>query len=946
MVTQPSCFCDFIPLYTWSPKRGELMSSSISHPGAAYVPPKLRTDLIVQLWRSLTRSGRLLKLLALAVAEPDSDLLLNRLEDRAHAALDRTVGDPAKPVTGVIPRCLLYCAFQRLRRMQIDAAERSLNQPILDEVPVACAMRHIARLLTGQASNDRHPPDVLRAAFSAILWLSTPTKEGENGQTNPLLKELAEAQREPWCEALPVVGNLVRVLHAVVKSAASRDPLIGEHGQLPSWLNWVVLRTQLVEKQGYEAREAAVSTSDPAVAIATLLRIWDAVYSIQSHKETLLTSEWPTVEMERLGVCVASAIEHDLLLLGDLVAARDSLKKHEAEKARKTLNDLVSVVKAASPLTRLFWEPATQYWLGVSEAACGEDRVACMALKSVLSSVACSDASGQLALIELKNKRIKDASAWLEQAHRPVPGWLYAKALLYERTGKTAQAEQILASFDKHCASYDGVYQQARQTLSAAIAERAGKQDRAMAGYSQVAMAWPTNGIAVARVTRLQVLRAFNEVIDNDRNASFEYPAEEVDPVLKRALPTWYYEYRTLARMLTADPTMIDPGYVMPSETAASQNDLLSPWHLLLAVRLYRAGEYIRLPSLFRRALNPTGIEGWKASGGPKRWVIEHEGTWEHDEWLELLLTLKHTEFWPMREVDIGQALEQARAEWYDRQGPNERRDKDDDPEPESWQLSSYVRSVLAKAEAAGFPAGHVRMARVFLLWDMLRFAWCSVSFGSIAPSNDARSESREFLRIEGQALALQARENASDDSGTWTRLAEAVAARLVSEDEATPRPDNEDTLITSIFSDDELIDIEQRVSALLSLFDCAVTDLSGDQLQLYEACIRQGAADWEGFVERAGRFVEALGQQPIADSQLWTAWAQAAMKLNDFESVVEADLPEHLASMADSGVSAMTVAALSRAAIHRLKANDARNALRFVREAQSVVEATAVEVS
>jgi hypothetical protein len=57
----------------------------------------------------------------------------------------------------------------------------------------------------------------------------------------------------------------------------------------------------------------------------------------------------------------------------------------------------------------------------------------------------------------------------------------------------------------------------------------------------------------------------------------------------------------------------------------------------------------------------PSNLNRWKLSGEPERWVAAHHKGWNHQEWLELLATLRKSQYWPMYETAIGQHLEMLR---------------------------------------------------------------------------------------------------------------------------------------------------------------------------------------------------------------------------------------------------------------------------------------------
>lgn len=51
-------------------------------------------------------------------------------------------------------------------------------------------------------------------------------------------------------------------------------------------------------------------------------------------------------------------------------------------------------------------------------------------------------------------------------------------------------------------------------------------------------------------------------------------------------------------------------------------------------------------------------LQRWKASGEPDAWLAQHGDGWRHDDWLQLLASLRRSDYWPMEEDGIGQHLE------------------------------------------------------------------------------------------------------------------------------------------------------------------------------------------------------------------------------------------------------------------------------------------------
>jgi hypothetical protein len=63
-------------------------------------------------------------------------------------------------------------------------------------------------------------------------------------------------------------------------------------------------------------------------------------------------------------------------------------------------------------------------------------------------------------------------------------------------------------------------------------------------------------------------------------------------------------------------------------------------------------------------------LRQWKASGAPLAWVEGMKGRWTDADWESLVAALRVGASWPMKEEEIRQALEQARAAWQARQSP------------------------------------------------------------------------------------------------------------------------------------------------------------------------------------------------------------------------------------------------------------------------------------
>jgi len=73
--------------------------------------------------------------------------------------------------------------------------------------------------------------------------------------------------------------------------------------------------------------------------------------------------------------------------------------------------------------------------------------------------------------------------------------------------------------------------------------------------------------------------------------------------------------------------------------------------------------------AVLHRIIDPKHVESfnlirWRISGRPIEWVAEHCGKWSHSDWLSLIEGLKGSEFWPIREEDIGKEIERHKSDW------------------------------------------------------------------------------------------------------------------------------------------------------------------------------------------------------------------------------------------------------------------------------------------
>jgi hypothetical protein len=58
-------------------------------------------------------------------------------------------------------------------------------------------------------------------------------------------------------------------------------------------------------------------------------------------------------------------------------------------------------------------------------------------------------------------------------------------------------------------------------------------------------------------------------------------------------------------------------------------------------------------------------LRHWQDSGEPRRWVEEHQGQWDHADWLSLLEMLRQSGYWPVDPNQVGLMLEEAKLRWW-----------------------------------------------------------------------------------------------------------------------------------------------------------------------------------------------------------------------------------------------------------------------------------------
>ncbi len=126
------------------------------------------------------------------------------------------------------------------------------------------------------------------------------------------------------------------------------------------------------------------------------------------------------------------------------------------------------------------------------------------------------------------------------------------------------------------------------------------------------------------------------------------------------------------------------------------------------------------LEELRRLHLN---LQRWHDSGWPRRWVEDRAGQWQHGDWLALLDQLRASEYWPLEIEAVGQALEELAQEWR-----NLRRWQDSgDPRQwveehqGEWDHAEWLQLVAVLRQSAFWP---INLAAVGRLLEELKLAY------------------------------------------------------------------------------------------------------------------------------------------------------------------------------------------------------------------------------
>ena len=96
----------------------------------------------------------------------------------------------------------------------------------------------------------------------------------------------------------------------------------------------------------------------------------------------------------------------------------------------------------------------------------------------------------------------------------------------------------------------------------------------------------------------------------------------------------------------------------------------------------------------------------WKETATARDWVVAKNGSWDHQDWVLLLESVRRSEFWPMREADVGQLLNQLRNDLQSQkeQTRNEQNRMDDTIFPDDDMPPTCDPAIGTQVNVDGYP--------------------------------------------------------------------------------------------------------------------------------------------------------------------------------------------------------------------------------------------------
>jgi tetratricopeptide (TPR) repeat protein len=806
---------------------------------------------------------------------------------------------------------LLYCAYRQLRASKTSIARRILDDELMSTAPKDQVelFRYTLDLLVGNRTSGTVLSPGLSTVGNTIAWLSSPRQKDSAN----ILKTLGVAQDDPWCQEIPALTEVINGLRMAAEAVDRPEAIRARASSWPPWLQWMLLRLQLLSP---DASRYAIDTTvacPKAPAFAWMLDQWYMLYG------------WPMAEFDELrtmrSVWQGTAAESDATIhylnrlrnmatglksednkgsslphplqwgvgerIGDLITqelrfeeyfgkARLLLRQGDLQNASSWFLTLLKDLGSAPRLCRLWWEPATRYWLGVTYAHRGLLDRARNELESTSKTVKGSDACGQLALLALSHGKLEDAERWICDARTVTPSVRYASALLQSRRGEFERAVALLQSFDQQFIEPATPYTLAFRRLRAVLQERNGNRAQAAQAYRVILNATPGDGVTIARSLRCRLTEALKNESRTDDLLTMPSVSPSDMSKLDFPLPSWFKEYQRLEHTLMCSPEEMSNGRNDMVKTAM-RGGLQSPWISLLLWRLTRLNEAERIPNLLKRTL--------AASTGGRQ-----------------LSAATGDEFDPARLNLLTKQLKKAESE----------------AEQNTGLLAAYV----------------------YLLWEMFRKKWRVLASGTTKVVSKRRVALHHFAVVLSDSLRRHSSENLPAETSVWIKLADAFASAMVSDtgaDFAGTEAQDEDATLDCLFRSSTAPFATDAIPVLLRSFRQDAR-LPAEVACLHDALAQLEQQDSEGFSKSYASLTTDLCALPVPAPDLWLAWAQCRLLAGDIDAVLANELPDCLADLSQVGVRSLIGIAYARAAMASQALGDNRKALTQSRQALSTL--------
>lgn len=370
--------------------------------------------------------------------------------------------------------------------------------------------------------------------------------------------------------------------------------------------------TRLQDLRGTAAtildRAAAADQPHSAIqarsALVELREMRDSRYRVRAPKRKSLKGAGRTAN---LGSAWSAVWAADLEVERDYADARFILARGYSKGALELLTKVERRLVDLSAISETWWMPVIQYWKGVACAHLGTDEAGPL-LEGLLGGPREHQARGQLALLALREGRVRAAEEWLDGSSEIIPAVRYARALVYAREGDDEGTRAVLESL----VECNSPYALASRRLLAALDERAGRCAVAERRHREILQVAADDPVTAARLGRLLVRRMYEEPVDAGDH-------EPVTALLASASQSvrWARDYLDLYRALVGSVSDLQEVETSTSGSAEVRGPVAAR---LLARRYLELGEAARAKAVL------DGAGGNEAEDLGARWIL---ATWE-----------------------------------------------------------------------------------------------------------------------------------------------------------------------------------------------------------------------------------------------------------------------------------------------------------------------------